>query len=150
MASPHAMSASTNNGPATGQSTSHNVPSTLDSSPAHTLHGDGVDLEKQAPSGEAAHPVVEEKAKPSKDPNILTLDDLEDSINPMKWKKGYKWRITIVMALMTLAVTFTSSMFSTAAIVTAEEYGVSPEVTVLGISLFVLVSDSPHVTFELY
>lgn len=39
---------------------------------------------------------------------------------------------------MTFCVTFASSVFSTAAVVTAEKFGVSEEVMILGTSLFVL------------
>lgn len=39
---------------------------------------------------------------------------------------------------LTLTITFASSVFSTANTVTAEEFGVSQEVMVLGTSLFVL------------
>lgn len=40
--------------------------------------------------------------------------------------------------MMTVCVTFASSVFSTASTVTAEKFGVSQEVMVLGTSLFVL------------
>lgn len=40
--------------------------------------------------------------------------------------------------MMTVSVTFASSVFSTASSVTAEKFGVSQEVMVLGTSLFVL------------
>ncbi|KAI1763132.1 MFS general substrate transporter [Hypoxylon sp. FL1150] len=51
------------------------------------------------------------------------------------WKK---WAITFCMAFVTLVITFASSVFSTATLVTAKEFRVSTEVMTLGTSLFVL------------
>ncbi|KAJ5729710.1 uncharacterized protein N7483_004218 [Penicillium malachiteum] len=59
-----------------------------------------------------------------------TIVDWEDDNDP--------WIITIMLGLMTFCVTFASSVFSTATIVTAKHFHVSPEVMVLATSLFVL------------
>lgn len=56
----------------------------------------------------------------------------------MNWPKAKKWRVTLIMGSMTWVITFASSVFSTATVVTAEQYGVSIEVMILGVSLFVL------------
>ena len=44
----------------------------------------------------------------------------------------------MVIAFITLTVSFASSVFSTATTVTAKEFGVSREVMILGVSLYVL------------
>ncbi|OGM49757.1 MFS multidrug transporter [Aspergillus bombycis] len=63
---------------------------------------------------------------------------IADSENPKKWPKEKKWTITVVASLMTFSVTFASSIFSTAEKQTAAEFQVSHEVTILGLSLFML------------
>lgn len=57
----------------------------------------------------------------------------------MNWPQWKKWMVTIVLGLMTFCITFASSVFSTATVPTAIEFGVSTEVMILGTSLFVLV-----------
>ncbi|KAB8273757.1 major facilitator superfamily domain-containing protein [Aspergillus minisclerotigenes] len=63
---------------------------------------------------------------------------LPTSDNPKSWPKGKKWTITVVASLMTFSATFASSVFSTAERQTAAEFHVSHEVTILGLSLFML------------
>lgn len=58
--------------------------------------------------------------------------------NPRNFSAVRKWIITVMLGIMTFAVTFASSVFSTATIATAKEFNVSGEVMVLGTSLFVL------------
>lgn len=65
---------------------------------------------------------------------------LPTSDNPKSWSKGKKWTFTVVASLMTFSATFASSVFSTAEKQTAAEFHVSHEVTILGLSLFMLVS----------
>ena len=74
------------------------------------------------------------------DPNIVTWDGPNDPENPMNWPTAKKVKVTLATSCMTLVITFASSVFSTATEVTAIKFGVSPEVMVLGTSLFVLVS----------
>lgn len=83
---------------------------------------------------------VEKKktAEPVKDPNLIVWDGPNDPENPMNWPASKKWIITVVLGFMTFCVTFASSVFSNATFVTAKEFGVAPEVTTLGTSLFVL------------
>ena len=83
---------------------------------------------------------VEKKktAEPVKDPNLIVWDGPNDPENPLNWSASKKWIITVVLGFMTFCVTFASSVFSNATFVTAKEFGVAPEVTTLGTSLFVL------------
>jgi hypothetical protein len=73
-----------------------------------------------------------------KDPNVVDWDGPDDPQNPMNWPPYRKWSIAVVMGLMTLVVTFASSVFSSATMVTAKQFGVSSEVMILGVALFVL------------
>lgn len=57
---------------------------------------------------------------------------------PKNFPTWRKWVITMMLGLMTICVTFGSSVFSTATKQTGKKFGVSSEVMVLGVSLFVL------------
>ena len=62
----------------------------------------------------------------------------DDARNPMNMAKGMKWTITVIMALGTLSVTFSSTAFSGALPQIQEDLHTSLELSVLSISLFVL------------
>ncbi|OCL10760.1 MFS general substrate transporter [Glonium stellatum] len=78
------------------------------------------------------------RTKEKKDPNLVEWDGPNDPENPMNWPRWKKWMVTIVLGFMTFCITFASSVFSTATVPTAIEFGVSNEVMILGTSLFVL------------
>ncbi|KUI64786.1 putative transporter mfs2 [Cytospora mali] len=61
-----------------------------------------------------------------------------DPFNPQGWGPGKKWFITILSAVSTLAVTFVSSAFQGGLPYIIEEFHVSTELSILGISLFVV------------
>jgi hypothetical protein len=68
------------------------------------------------------------------DPNLVTFDGPDDPKNPQNFSKGKKWMITLLLSLMTLTITFSSSVFSTAILVVSKEYHVGTEVGTLGVS----------------
>lgn len=70
---------------------------------------------------------------------IVGWDGPDDPENPMNWPNRKKWMITVSLGMLTWVVTFASSIFSTATLPAAKEFGVSTEVMTLGTSLFVLV-----------
>ncbi|CAF9942728.1 hypothetical protein IMSHALPRED_004603, partial [Imshaugia aleurites] len=72
--------------------------------------------------------------------NVVGWDGPNDPQNPQNWKRSKKYTITVFYASFTFCITFASSVFSTATMVTATMFGVSNEVMTLGTSLFVLVS----------
>ena len=72
-----------------------------------------------------------------KDPNLVDWNGHDDPENPQNFSRRRKWIITVIMSLMTMWVTFASSVFSTATEVTAKEFNVSSEVMILGTSLTV-------------
>lgn len=73
------------------------------------------------------------------DPNLVDWDGPADQENPMNWGVTKKWYITMMMSTMTFCITFSSSVFSQATLVTAQEFEVSTDVTTLATSLVVLV-----------
>lgn len=73
-----------------------------------------------------------------KDPNLIDWDGPDDPTNPQNFPASRKWLYTALYGTLTFAVTFASSIFSTAIMPTSREYGVSEEVMLLGTSLFVL------------
>ena len=77
--------------------------------------------------------------------NVIGWDGPDDPQNPHNWTKTKKYTATVLYASMTFCITFASSVFSTATLVTAKEFGVPTEVMILGTSLFVLVCSSTYI-----
>ena len=77
---------------------------------------------------------------------MLTLDEkpATSARQPEQYESPFdlpiwrKWVITILLALMTTAVTFASSVWSAATTTISEEFNVSETVSLLGVSLYVL------------
>ncbi|KAG9642641.1 MFS general substrate transporter, partial [Aureobasidium melanogenum] len=84
---------------------------------------------------EAMQIVPPEKGEDSK---IVTWDGENDPKKPSNMSELRKWMIVVSTGLMTFCVSFASSVFSTTTFVTAELFGVSSEVMILGLSLYVL------------
>jgi hypothetical protein len=93
-----------------------------------------LDRDQEAALG-AMQIVPPEKEENSK---IVTWDGENDPKRPMNMPELRKWLIVISTGLMTFCVSFASSVFSTTTFVTAELFGVSSEVMILGLSLYVL------------
>lgn len=91
------------------------------------------DVEKQQQNQQQSDNKEEER-----DPNVVDWDGPDDPQNPMNWSSYRKWGIAVSMGLMTFVVTFASSVFSAATEVTAMQFGVSSEVMILAVALFVL------------
>jgi len=70
--------------------------------------------------------------------DIVDWDGPQDPENPQNWSSKYKWYTIMILACMTFVVSFGSSVWSTATIVTAAEFGVSQEVMILGVTLYVV------------
>ena len=95
----------------------------------------GQDHERRANNSDAYYTkIVEEWSGP------------DDPENPINWPLSTKYLTTVLYSTLTFCMTFASSVFSTATIVTSQEFGVSEEVMTLGTSLFVLVSCSTNST----
>ncbi|OJJ97208.1 hypothetical protein ASPACDRAFT_33420 [Aspergillus aculeatus ATCC 16872] len=96
------------------------------------LERNGSDLDANIPEEQ-----LEKAEEKQRDPNLVEWDGPNDPENPHNMNYWRKWVITMSMAFMTMWITFASSVFSTATIVTAEEFHVSTEVMILGTSLVV-------------
>lgn len=98
------------------------------------------DLEKgDTASSEQAQVNVQgqEKSQVQRDSNVVGWDGPNDPENPQNWSLSKKYTTTVFYASLTFCITFSSSIFSTATMVTAKLYGVSNEVMTLGTSVFV-------------
>ncbi|KAL4780156.1 major facilitator superfamily domain-containing protein [Aspergillus varians] len=137
-----------------GQGNAHELPSSattlrsesvssLDEKPAQPLPSSGLDWEEEELDLESrnidARQLAKEKTteETPTDPNLVEWDGPDDPENPQNMSQARKWLITMTMSMMTIWLTFASSVFSTATIVTAKEFNVSTEVMVLATSLVV-------------
>jgi hypothetical protein len=77
---------------------------------------------------------IEEKVQ--KDPNLVDWDGEADPANPRNWGKGYKSWITFQLGMLALAASLGSSIIAPGENAIAQYVGVSKEVTVLSISLY--------------
>ena len=68
----------------------------------------------------------------------LVTFELNDPGNPKNWSKGYKWYCTMVVAITCFVVAFNSSVITAGIIGPVETFGVSEEVSLLSITLFVI------------
>lgn len=93
------------------------------------------DLENDGAVAQPAGP--EKPGAPQKDPNLVEFEGPDDPENPQNMPYWKKWVLTMALSSMTMWITFASSVFSTATMVTAKEFDVSTEVMTLGTSLVV-------------
>lgn len=61
-----------------------------------------------------------------------------DPENPKNWSKAYKWWCTMVVALTCFVVAFASSVITADIKGVVDEFGVSNEVALVSISVFVV------------
>ena len=104
---------------------------------AHYQHQSPQPSDVQIPQPIENPPPVSEEKLTQKDPTLVELEGPDDPLNPQNIPVRLKWLYATLLGAMTLAVTFASSVFSTATNATAEEYGVSAEVMTLATALFV-------------
>ncbi|KAJ9489359.1 hypothetical protein VN97_g3885 [Penicillium thymicola] len=62
----------------------------------------------------------------------------DDPKNPMNWSESRKWFIAAISTFSVFAVTFTSSAYSVSANEVLQDFDISTEVFIVGLSLFVL------------
>ena len=91
----------------------------------------------QRPGDEEGAPAAKEaKQHAVKDPNIVDWEE-GDKGNPRNWSTGYKCWCTFQLGMLAMAAAAGSSIIAPAEPAIAEYVGVSKEVTVLVISLYV-------------
>lgn len=77
-------------------------------------------------------------AAPSHPRHTLVTFTPGDAGNPKNWSKAYKWYCTMVVALTCFVVAFASAVVTANIPGVADEFGVSEEVALLSVSLFVV------------
>ncbi|OAL70804.1 MFS multidrug transporter [Trichophyton violaceum] len=75
---------------------------------------------------------------PEKEEYVVEFDGPDDPLHPQNWSLKRKIFTALILAWTTIISSFTSSIFSTATIEVSHHFGVSTEVGILGLSLFVL------------
>ncbi|PIB02543.1 putative MFS-type transporter [Cercospora beticola] len=76
------------------------------------------------------------EAKPQEYSLVTFVEN--DPDNPKNWSKAYKWYCTMVVAITCFAVAFNSAVITADLVGPAETFGVSEEVSLLTITLFVV------------
>lgn len=113
----------------------------VDSDPASPSTEDtDRDIEKEA----EAPVFTATKDKRPEDTNLVVFDGPDDPGNPQNFSKGKKWMITILLSFMTLTITFSSTIFSTAILVVSEKFHVGTEVAILGVSWVLIIVRHPQ------
>ena len=75
---------------------------------------------------------------PDREEYVVEFDGPNDPLHAMNWPLARKMRVGGTLAFVTLTASFGSSIFSAATRTVANEFGVSTEVGILGVSLYVL------------
>ncbi|KAL3425812.1 major facilitator superfamily transporter [Phlyctema vagabunda] len=75
---------------------------------------------------------------PDQEDYVVEFDGPDDPLHAQNWPTGKKLYTAVILGFTTLVSAFTSSIFSTATRTVAGEFGVSTEVGLLGLSLYVL------------
>ena len=75
---------------------------------------------------------------PEREEYVVEFDGPHDPLHPQNWPMRKKLVIAVVLGYTTLVAAFASSIFSAATRAVAEQFGVSTEVGILGLSLYVL------------
>lgn len=75
---------------------------------------------------------------PEREEYVVEFDGPDDPLHPQNWSLKRKVATAVILAWTTIISSFTSSIFSTATQDVANVFGVSVQVSILGLSLFVL------------
>jgi hypothetical protein len=70
------------------------------------------------------------------DPDYLVKWDVDDPMNPQNWPARYKWWVTFQLGMLALAGSLGSSIMTPADSIITNYVGVSREVGVLDVSLY--------------
>lgn len=77
-----------------------------------------------------------EKSGASLDPEYMVKWDVNDPLNPQNWPVSFKWWVTFQLGMLALAGSLGSSIITPAENIIAKYVGVSSEVGVLDVSLY--------------
>ncbi|KAL4963470.1 MFS transporter [Aspergillus stella-maris] len=85
-----------------------------------------------------APPAAREKQPVEHDPDFLVKWDTDDPLNPQNWPDRYKWWVTFQLGMLALAGSLGSSIMTPADRIIAQYVGVSQEVSVLDVALYLV------------
>ncbi|OQO09920.1 hypothetical protein B0A48_04275 [Cryoendolithus antarcticus] len=91
----------------------------------------------ETPSGLRLREVQSNKTGKTERYDIVTFVS-NDKENPKNWSKAYKWWCTMVVAVTCFVVAFNSAVVTADLVGVSKEFGVSDEVSLLTITLFVV------------
>lgn len=91
----------------------------------------------ETPSGNILREVQSNKTGRTERYELVTFT-VGDPENPKNWSKAYKWWCTMVVAFTCFTVAFNSAVITANMESPAEEFGVSEEVSLLAITMFVI------------
>lgn len=77
-----------------------------------------------------------EKSEATLDPEYMVKWDYNDPLNPQNWPVSFKWWVTFQLGMLALAGSLGSSIITPADNIIAKYVGVSSEVAVLDVSLY--------------
>ena len=101
---------------------------------------DGADLREytsETRNGEIIKPVKSNATGRLEDWKLVTFT-IDDSENPKNWSKAYKWYCTMVVAFTCFVVALCSSIITADLEGVEKEFGVSEEVSLLVVTVFVI------------
>ncbi|PKY01063.1 MFS general substrate transporter [Aspergillus campestris IBT 28561] len=75
---------------------------------------------------------------PDPEKYVVEFTDADDPCHPHNWPIGRKVLLSVILAYVTFVSSFASAIFSSTVGATSEQFGVSTEVTTLGVTLYVL------------
>lgn len=75
---------------------------------------------------------------PEREEYVVEFDGEDDPMHAQNWPMARKLTVAVMLGYMTFIAAFGSSIFSAATVEVAEVFHVSPEVGILGLSLYVL------------
>ncbi|KAK4942116.1 hypothetical protein LTR66_014738, partial [Elasticomyces elasticus] len=75
---------------------------------------------------------------PEREEYVVEFDGPDDPLHAMNWPMNKRLRVATVLGYVTLVAAFGSSIFAPVTGTIAAKFGVSPEVGILGVSLYVL------------
>ncbi|EEP79103.1 hypothetical protein UREG_03949 [Uncinocarpus reesii 1704] len=125
----------------TSRTFSVEVPGTIDPRdlPLRQLNDDAAfeEYTEETADGQITRPVRSNVTGKIEDYELVTFK-VGDPENPKNWSKAYKWYYTMVVAFTCFVVAFASSVITADLIGVEKEFGVSEEVSLLTITLFVI------------
>ncbi|KAI4722538.1 MFS general substrate transporter [Aureobasidium sp. EXF-10727] len=102
-----------------------------------TEDADMAEYTTETATGTLARKVTSRKTGKTEDYELVTFTP-GDKENPKNWSKAYKWWCTMVVALTCFAVAFNSAVITADMIGVRKTFGVSEEVALLTITVFVV------------